>query len=218
MSGKNNLQTKTNKEKMIAGEFYNPIDKRLLFDRTRARCLADRFNKTHAWNILRRTHLIKKLFPNGGKGAFFEPSIRVEYGYNVTFRKNFYMNFDCQLLDVAPIKIGDNVMFGPRVTVATPCHPFVADERIAHKYEDGFHDWEYAKPVDIGDNVWIAAGVTVCGGVKIGSNSVIAAGSVVVRDIPEGVLAAGVPCKVIRKITDEDRMFEKHGIKPPCKN
>lgn len=205
----------TEKEKMIRGLFYNPVDKQLTEERTRARCLADKFNRTDARDIEERTAIINELFPNGGKNAFFEPNIRTEYGYNVKFGDNFFMNFDCQLLDVAPIVIGNDVMFGPRVTVATPCHPLVADERIAHNYEDGFHDWEFSKPVTIGDNVWVASSVTICGGVNIGSNTVIAAGSVVVRDIPDGVLAGGVPCKVIRKITDKDRLFAKCGIAPP---
>lgn len=208
---------KSQKERMIAGEFYNPNDKELILARVRARMLADRFNKTKAWNILYRTRLIKKMFPNGADGAFFEPNIRIEYGFNVKFGKNFYMNFDCQLLDVAPIEIGDNVMFGPRVTVATPMHPFVSEERAISTYSDGVHDWEYARPVKIGDNVWVASSATICGGVTIGSDTVIAAGSVVTRDIPSGVLAAGVPCKVIRPITDADRLFEKHGIAPPIK-
>ncbi len=208
---------KSQKERMIAGEFYNPNDKELILARVRARMLADRFNKTKAWNIPYRTRLIKKMFPNGADGAFFEPNIRIEYGFNVKFGKNFYMNFDCQLLDVAPIEIGDNVMFGPRVTVATPMHPFVSEERAISTYSDGVHDWEYARPVKIGDNVWVASSATICGGVTIGSDTVIAAGSVVTRDIPSGVLAAGVPCKVIRPITDADRLFEKHGIAPPIK-
>lgn len=208
---------KSQKERMIAGEFYNPNDKKLILARVRARMLADRFNRTKAWNIPYRTRLIKKMFPNGADGAFFEPNIRIEYGFNVKFGKNFYMNFDCQLLDVAPIEIGDNVMFGPRVTVATPMHPFVSEERAISTYSDGVHDWEYARPVKIGDNVWVASSATICGGVTIGSDTVIAAGSVVARDIPSGVLAAGVPCKVIRPITDADRLFEKHGIAPPIK-
>lgn len=203
------------KNKMIRGELYNPLDRRLLLDRVRARLLADKFNRTRAFSLFKRNRIIKKLFPNGGANPFFEPPIHVEYGYNVVFGKNFYMNFDCRLLDVAPIRIGDDVMFGPGVTVATPCHPLVADERITHTYSDGVHDWEYAKPVDIGNNVWVASNVTICGGVKIGDNSVIAAGSVVVRDIPAGVLAAGVPCKPIRAITDEDRIFDKFGVAPP---
>lgn len=208
---------KSQKERMIAGEFYNPNDKELILARVRARMLADRFNRTKAWNIPYRTRLIRKMFPNGADGAFFEPYIRIEYGFNVKFGKNFYMNFDCQLLDVAPIEIGDNVMFGPRVTVATPMHPFVSEERAISTYSDGVHDWEYARPVKIGDNVWVASSATICGGVTIGSDTVIAAGSVVTRDIPSGVLAAGVPCKVIRPITDADRLFEKHGIAPPIK-
>lgn len=208
---------KSQKERMIAGEFYNPNDKELILARVRARMLADRFNRTKAWNIPYRTRLIKKMFPNGADGAFFEPNIRIEYGFNVKFGKNFYMNFDCQLLDVAPIEIGDNVMFGPRVTVATPMHPFVSEERAISTYSDGVHDWEYARPVKIGDNVWVASSATICGGVTIGSDTVIAAGSVVTRDIPSGVLAAGVPCKVIRPITDADRLFENHGIAPPIK-
>lgn len=208
---------KSQKERMIAGEFYNPNDKLLILARVRARMLADRFNRTKAWNIPYRTRLIKKMFPNGADGAFFEPNIRIEYGFNVKFGKNFYMNFDCQLLDVAPIEIGDNVMFGPRVTVATPMHPLVSEERAISTYSDGVHDWEYARPVKIGDNVWVASSATICGGVTIGSDTVIAAGSVVTRDIPSGVLAAGVPCKVIRPITDADRLFEKHGIAPPIK-
>lgn len=205
----------TEKEKMIAGLLYNPLDKQLVRDRLRARLLADKFNRTRAYGHRKRRRIIRSLFPNGGEEAYFEPSIRVEYGYNTTFGKNFFMNFDCQLLDVAPIKIGNDVMFGPRVTVATPCHPLVADERVSRLYEDGEHDWEYAKPVEIGNNVWIASSVTICGGVKIGDDTVIAAGSVVVRDIPSGVLAAGVPCKPVRPITDEDRLFAKQNIKPP---
>lgn len=190
------------KENMIAGRFYNPVDKELTRTRIRARYLVDIFNRSRAWNIPFRSFLIKKIFPNGADGAF---------------GKNFYMNFDCQLLDVAPIKIGDNVMFGPRVTVATPMHPLVGEERAINEYEDGVHDWEYSRPVVIGDNVWVASSATICGGVTIGSDTVIAAGSVVTRDIPSGVLAGGVPCKPIRPITDEDRMFARHGIKPPIK-
>ena len=205
----------TEREKMCSGQLYNPTDRRLMADRLRARILADRYNRTRAFSFLKRARIIKKLFPNGGKNAFFEPSIRTEYGYNVTFGDNFYMNFDCQLLDVAPITIGDNVLFGPRVVVATPCHPLLPEERRAYEHPDGFYDLEYAKPVEIGSDVWVAAGVTICGGVKIGSGSVIAAGSVVVRDIPPCVLAAGVPCKPIREITKKDGMFEALGITLP---
>lgn len=197
----------TELEKMCAGKFYNPTDFKIILKRTRARMLADKFNRTKAWNIPKRKRIIKKLFPNGGKNAFFEPTIRIEYGFNVTYGDNFFMNFDCKLLDVTTITIGNDVMFGPNVTIATPMHPLVADERAQKQRDDGFYDLEYAKPIKIGNNCWLASGVTVCGGVEIGDNCVIAAGSVVTRDIPSDSLAAGVPCKVIRKITEADRMF-----------
>ncbi len=195
--------------KMKNGKLYNPNDIKLLAKRIKTRMLVDRFNKTHAWNIPRRMHLIKRIFPNGPyKTVFFEPTIKTEYGINVTYGKNFYMNFDCTLLDVAPITIGDNVMFGPRVVVATPMHPLVAEERMMKDYGDGLmvHDLEYAKPITIGNNVWIASHVTICGGVTIGDNVVIGAGSVVTKDIPSNVLAVGVPCKVVREITEADKL------------
>lgn len=197
----------TQRERMTAGKIYNGTSPDLFYAKIRARRLADKFNRCKAWNIPRRSRIIKRLMPNHGEGFYFEPSIRVEYGFNITFGKDFFMNFDCQLLDVAPITIGDGVMFGPRVVVATPCHPLVADERIIKQYPDGYYNLEYAKPVTIGNNVWIASNVTICGGVSIGDNTTIAAGSVVTRDIPSGVLAGGVPCRVIREITDEDRMY-----------
>ncbi|MBR1746885.1 MAG: sugar O-acetyltransferase [Clostridia bacterium] len=194
---------------MRQGKIYNPTDKLLLYKRIRTRMLADKYNRTHAWNNFRRFRLIKKIFPHGEKGAFFEPNIRVEYGENVTFGKNFYMNFDCSLLDVATIEIGDNVMFGARVTVATPVHPLLADERRMQDYGDGFYDLEYSRPVKIGNDVWVASNVTICGGVTIGDNAVIGAGSVVTRDIPPNVFAAGVPCRVVRPLTEEDRLEPK---------
>ena len=197
----------TDKERMIAGKLYNPLNKKLLAERIHARMLADRFNRTHAWNFPRRTRLIRRIFKNAkGKMPFFEPPIRVEYGYNVTFGDNFYMNYNCMLLDVSPIEIGNDVMFGPNVTIATPMHPLWAEERIAHDYPDGNHDLEYSKAVKIGNGVWIASGATVCGGVTIGDGAVIAAGSVVTRDVPPNVLAGGVPCRVIRELTESDRM------------
>lgn len=197
----------TEKEKMIAGKIYNPTDKELNACRIKARALADKYNLTKSHQFKKRAKLIDSMFPNHGANAFFEPNIRIEYGFNTVFGDNFYMNFDCRLLDVAKITIGDNVMFGPNVTVATPMHPLVAEERIQRAHDDGFYDLEYARPITIGNNVWIASSATVCGGVTIGDNVVIAAGSVVTRDIPSDSLAAGVPCRVLRKITEEDRIY-----------
>lgn len=209
-----NIENKSNREKMSAGEFYNPADAALVRDRIRTRALVDRYNRTRAWNFAKRNRIIKRLVPDCGRDFYFEPTIRLEYGYNLSFGDNFYMNYDCQLLDVGRITIGDNVMFGPGVIVATPMHPFLADERIVQEYEDGAHDWEYSREVNIGDNVWIAAGAVVCGGVNIGDNTIIAAGSVVTKDIPSNVIAAGVPCRVIRALGEGDRILEKHGITP----
>lgn len=205
----------TELEKMSEGKIYNPTVRELTAARVRARTLVDKYNRTRAKQFLKRGRIIAKLFPNGGRNAFFEPNIRVEYGFNVTFGENFYMNFDCSLLDVGKITIGDNVMFGPNVTLATPMHPLAAEERIQQEREDGFYDLEYSKPITIGNNVWIAASVTVCGGVVIGDNAVIGAGSVVTRDIPADSLAAGVPCRVIRKITDADRIYPEKAHREP---
>jgi len=199
---------------MSKGLFYRGNDTALFFDRVKARHLAARFNRTAEWQLGYRAHLIHHLFPHGGKNAFFEPPLRTEYGYNVIFGDNFYMNFDCMLLDVCPITIGNNVMFGPRVIVATPCHPLIADERIQQQWDDGFYDLEYGKPITIGNDVWVASGSIICGGVTIGEGSVIAAGSVVVRDMPPHVLAGGVPCKVIRPLTEADRLSPEFGKKP----
>ena len=202
------------REVMSSGCFYRGNDTALFFDRVKARRLAGAFNRTAEWQLWKRARLIRRLFPHGGKNAFFEPPLRTEYGYNVSFGDNFYMNFDCMLLDVCPITIGDNVMFGPRVIVATPCHPLLMEERIQQQWDDGFYDLEYGKPITIGSGVWVASGSIICGGVSIGEGSIIAAGSVVVRDIPPHVLAGGVPCRVIRPLTEEDRLFPEVGKKP----
>ena len=117
-----------------------------------------------------------------------------------------FINYNCVFLDVATIEIGNGVMFGPSVTVATPHHPYLAEERLPTDYPAGFHDLEYAKPIVIGDNCWICASATITGGVTIGENSIIAAGAVVTSDIPANSIAAGVPAKVVRKIDERDRV------------
>lgn len=193
-------------ERMRTGRLYNCTDKEVFLKHARALYLTDKFNRTRVWNLPRQTRILKKLIPNHGKDFFFMQPFRCEYGFNITFGDDLFANFDCIFMDVAPIKIGDGVMFGPRVTIATPVHPLYADERIIRDYPDGRHDIEYAKPVTIGNKVWIASGVTVCGGVTIGDGAVIAAGSVVTRDIPPNCIAAGIPCKVLRNIDEQDRM------------
>lgn len=132
-----------------------------------------------------------------GKGVHFEPNFRCEFGFNITIGDNFYANFDCVMLDGGVIDIGNNVLFGPRVGIYTSNHATNAKERAAGGC--------YAKPVKIGNNVWIGAGVHINQGVTIGNNTIIGSGSVITKSIPENVIAAGVPCKVIREITEEDR-------------
>lgn len=192
--------------RMCAGRLYNCSDKKVFLKHARALYLTEKFNRTRIWNIPKQNRIIKRLIPNHGKDFFILQSFRCEYGFNITFGDDLFVNFDCIFMDVAPITIGNSVMFGPRVTIATPVHPLIADERKIQDYPDGKHDLEYAKPVTIGDKAWIAANVTICGGVNIGEGAVIAAGSVVTRDIPANCIAAGVPCKVIREIDENDRI------------
>ena len=193
-------------EKMKSGKFYNSDGKTLFAPHVKGLVLQDRYNRTPIWNVKKQQRIIKRLIPEAGENFCFFPPFHCKYGCNIKFGKNFFMNFGCTLLDVSPITIGDNVMFGAGVTIATPCHPLVAEERIIRQYPDGCHDLEYSKPVTIGNNVWLASNVTVCGGVTIGDNVVIGAGSVVTKDIPTNVIAYGIPCKVIRHITDDDKM------------
>ncbi len=195
-------------EKMRKGRLYNSSDPDLVSRRLKVRDLVNKYNALSAYDMENRRILLKEIFPleKNVDSCFFEPNIRVEYGTNVSFGKNFYMNYDCMLLDVAKISIGDNVMFGTRVMIITPMHPMLGEERIMQDFPDGFHDIEYSKPVTIGSNVWLASGVIVCPGVTIGDNAVIGAGSVVTRDIPSNCFAAGVPCKVIRELGENDRL------------
>ncbi|MBO6114048.1 MAG: sugar O-acetyltransferase [Lachnospiraceae bacterium] len=198
----------TEKEKMIAGKLYDPSDKELATLRTKAHNLSQDYNKTYETEEERRKEILDELVPNRKEGVYLQGPVQFDYGVFTTIGENTYANFNFTVLDCAPVNIGDNVFFGPNVSILTPMHPFCFDERNMYKKEDGsLANSEYAKPITIGSNCWIAGNVTICGGVTIGEGSVIGAGSVVTKDIPSGVLAVGVPCKVIREITDEDRMM-----------
>jgi len=201
-----NEKKSTDLERMSAGRLYNCTDRQVFFKHARALRLIDKFNRARFWNIPKQKRIIKKLIPDHGRNFFFMQSFRCEYGFNIKFGDDLFVNFDCIFMDVAPIKIGNGVMFGTRVTIATPVHPLLDDERIMQQYPDGYYDLEYAKPVTIEDRVWIASNVTICGGVTVGKGSVICAGSVITRDIPANCLAGGVPCKVIRYLDEQDRM------------
>jgi maltose O-acetyltransferase len=181
----------TEKEKMLAGMFYNPMDPKLSSDRLKAKKLCQKFNDMAFDKLDERMALLKNLFQTENT-CYMEPIFFCDYGYNIEIGKNFYANHNCTILDVNKVKIGDNVMFAPNVQIYTATHPVNAEERISGK--------EMGYPIEIGDNVWLGGGVIVCPGVKIGKNTTIAAGSVVIKNIPENVLAGGNPCKVIRNL------------------
>ena len=198
----------TEKEKMLSGELYDPSDEELATLRTRAHNLSQDYNKTYETEEGRRKELLDELIPNRMEGVYLQGPIQFDYGVFTTIGENTYANFNFTVLDCAPVTIGDNVFFGPNVSILTPVHPICYEERNMFRKENGqMTDREYAKPITIGSNCWIAGNVTICGGVTIGEGSVIGAGSVVTRDIPSGVVAAGVPCRVLREITDRDRLL-----------
>ncbi len=192
-------------EKMSAGKLYDTSEKELAKIRCRAHKLCKDYNDTYEDEEEKRAEILRTLCPNLGKGTYLQGPLQFDYGTNFFTGENCYTNFYFVALDCAPIRLGDDVFIGSNCTLATPIHPMLTAERKMRFKADGTpYDLEYAKPIEIGDGVWLASGVTVCGGVKIGKDSVIGAGSVVTKDIPEGVFAAGNPCRVIRKLTEAD--------------
>ena len=197
----------TEREKMLAGRLYDPTDEELTKLRLNVRRLCERYNASSCDEPELRAELLRAILGECGEDVYMEPDIRFDYGCNTFVGKNFFANYNCVILDVAPVHIGDDVMFGPNVTIATPVHPLLARERKMRTREDGSkYDLEYAKPITIEEGAWLAAGVIVTGGVTIGKGAVIGAGSVVTRDIPAGVIAAGVPCRTIRPLSEKDDM------------
>lgn len=182
---------------MVSGELYIADDPHLHALGAKRRRLQQEIN-TSAWDAFdERAALFRELFGAIGEGSHIEPPFRCDYGCNIAIGRNFYANTDCIILDVAPVTIGDNVFFGPRVGLYTPYHPIDAQTRNA-QLEGGL-------PIRIGDDVWFGANVTVCPGVTIGSDVVIGAGSVVTKDIPAHSVAVGNPARVIRAIDDDER-------------
>lgn len=200
----------TEKEKMLAGKIYNPSDKELAALRLQAHKLSKMYNDTFEDEEEKREQILKELVPNRKKGAFLQGPVQFDYGVFTSIGKNFYANFNFTVLDCCPVKIGDNVMIGPNVSIMTPVHPLRYQDRNMKEKADGtLYDDEYAKPITIGNNCWIASCVTVTGGVTIGDGCVIGAGSVVTRDIPANSFAVGNPCRVIREITEADAIALK---------
>lgn len=197
----------TEKEKMLSGRIYDSSDSELLEIRVNAHKLCSDYNQTYETEVEKRSDILKKLLPGYGGNLYLQGPVQFDYGKFTFFGNGCYANFNFVVLDCAPVTIGDNVFFGPNCSLVTPVHPFLNEERKAKQKPDGtvFVD-EYAKPIVIKSGCWLASNVTVCGGVTIGENCVIGAGSVVTRDIPPNSLAAGVPCRVIRTLSEKDSL------------
>ena len=192
-------------EKMLAGKLYDPSDSTLEAKRIRAHKLCQQFNVMPEDAGEVRDALLHEVFPHMGEGTCILAPVFADYGEFITFGTNCFANFNLTVLDTCPITVGDDVFFGPNCSLLTPLHPLLPEERKMRRHADGsLYDLEYGAPITIGNGCWIAADVKICGGVTIGEGTVIGAGSVVTRDIPSGVLAAGNPCRVIRKLTAED--------------
>lgn len=183
----------TEQDKMLAGELYDPHDPELVQARIRARDLCQDLNATRDTDQELRRRILTELFGQGGDSVWMQPPFYCDYGSNIRLGERVYFNFNCVVLDVCPVTIGAGSLFGPAAQIYTAAHPMNAELRRLQ---------EFGKPVDIGSDVWVGGGAIICPGVKIGSKSVIGAGSVVTRDIPSGVFAAGNPCRVIREITE----------------
>lgn len=187
---------RSEKEKMLAGDLYIAHDSELKKDFHHAKKLVREFNHTTEDQPDKRARIIKELFKQSGSGVYLEPPFYTDYGCNTTVGDNFYANYEAIILDIAPVKIGNNVLFGPRVGVYTAGHPIDAVIR-----NEGY---EYGKPITIGNDVWVGANVAINPGVTIGNNVVIGSGSIVTKDIPDNVIAVGNPCHVLRPINQQD--------------
>jgi maltose O-acetyltransferase len=181
------------KERMLAGQLYDPLDPELARARERARDLCQDLNATREADRDLRRGILTELFGAGGDSVWMQPPFYCDYGFNIRLGNRVFFNFNCVVLDVCRVSIGDFTLFGPGVQIYTATHPMDADLRRTQ---------EFAKPVAIGSDVWVGGGAIICPGVTIGSRAVVGAGSVVTRDIPAGVFAAGNPCRVIKDITE----------------
>lgn len=194
-------------ERMQKGLVYNDFDQDLFNKRVEAKKLFKAYNKTDDEEIDLRNKIMKQLFKNVGENVWIEPDFRCEFGKNITIGDNVYINFGCIILDCSEVTIGSNTLLGPNIGLYAANHSTDATERI--------NGGCYGKPIHIGNNVWLGGDVKVLQGVTIGDNTIIGAGSIVTKDIPDNVIAVGNPCKVIRKITEEDKTdcLERMGIK-----
>ena len=165
----------------------------------KARRLCWKFNNSDPDDPKAQCDILMRLFGTYYSSVYLMPSFRCDFGFNIHFKGFALVNYNCVFLDTSPIRIGRSVLIGPGVVLACAGHPIHPEQRCSSALET-------SEPITIEDGVWIGANSTVCGGVTIGEGSVIGAGSVVTSDIPKGVIAAGVPCKVLREITEADRI------------
>lgn len=189
----------TEKELMLSGQLYIARDEELGRDNAKSRRLTRLINTSTEEQGEYRIQLFRELFGKTGENFWIEPPFRCDYGCNTIIGENFFANYDCIILDVCRVSIGDNVFFGPRVSIYTASHPIDAAVRSTQL--------EFGKEVNIGNDVWVGGNTVINPGVSIGDNVVIGSGSVVTKDIPSGVIAAGNPCRIIREITQEDKTY-----------
>lgn len=184
------------KDKMLSGMLYNANQEELVRERRRAKKYCDKFNRLSPAKEERQRKLLRRLLGSAEGEFTILPSFWCDYGYNIHLGNHFFANHHLVILDCAKVSFGDNVLIGPNCGFYTAGHP--KDTELRNQ------GLEYAYPIAVGDNVWFGGGVQVCPGVRIGSNVIIGAGSVVIHDIPSNVIAAGNPCRVIRRLTDEE--------------
>jgi len=182
---------RSEREKMLAGELYDPFDPALVAARTRARDLCQDLNATRETQTEERRRILRQLFGRGGDTVWMQPPFHCDYGTNIELGERVFFNFNCVVLDICRVRIGDFTLFGPAVQIYGAMHPMDAALR---------RQQEFGRPVTIGADVWVGGGAIILPGVTIGDRAVIGAGSVVTRDIPAGTFAAGNPCRVIREI------------------
>ncbi len=200
-------------EKIFAGELFCPGDPELKAIKLRTHNLNLDYNRLYENETEERNRILHEILGGIGEGTFLQGPITFHYGKHTTIGKRTFINFNFTVQDDALVSIGDDCNFGPNCTIVTPMHPMLPDERKAMLDKDGnVKRFCYAKPVHIGNDCWFGANVTVCPGVTVGNNCVIGAGSVVTKDIPDNCFAAGVPCRVIRELSEADSMIHKPEI------
>lgn len=187
------------KKRMLSEKLYIPADKELMRRYEKARRISYEFNRTMPEELEKRERLMSELLGSYGEDVIITPPFRCDYGENIFIGDHFFANYDCIMLDVAEIHIGNNVFFGPRVGLYTAAHPL--DPRIRRR------KLEYGKSIIIEDDVWIGGDVVINPGITIGKGSVVGSGSVVTKDVPPNVVAMGNPCRVLRELTEEDEKY-----------